>query len=52
METSNAHLLPFMRVNNDDELGFLYKCILKRMKEIAVGTPDAVNGLVRIAEQW
>ena len=52
MASSNAHLLPFMHVNNDDELGSLYNSVLKAMKEIAIGIPDAVNGLVSIAEQW
>ena len=52
MESSNAHLLPFMRINNDDELGSLYSNVLKAMKEIERGIPNAVNDLISIAEQW
>ena len=52
MELSNAHLLPFMQINSDDELGPLYSSVLDAMKEIATGTPEALNRLVSIAKKW
>ena len=41
-----------MRQNNVDELGSLYLNVLKAMKKIAIGIPNAVSGLVNIAKQW